>query len=448
MSVASQSARPARGQFTDAEFDLPALGAALWRKRWKILRPTILVGLVTLRRRPDHHAQISVGIARPHRRARQHLPAPRRRQGPDRPQRRRPGGGDQPGAAHAVARSRQRSDRQAQARRAAGIRSGARRRVAGQVPARPARHRQESAEHDAGRARAGSLLRPAHGVSRWKNRASSSSNSCPRIRNSPRSVANAIADAYLVLQQQAKQEQARAPASGLPARSTTAQEGGRRRSQGRGLPRQIQPAGRHQQHHAVGAAARRLQCAARHCARAEGRRRGQGEADPRHAANPASRSSSSDILNSELIRRLSEQRVTLRAQLAEQSSTLLDNHPRIKELKAQIADLDSRSRHEAATIARSLENDAKLADARVDSQIASLDQLKNQAATTNERGRAAARARARRQVAARSAWNPISPNIARRPRATPSIRRRPTPASFRAPRCRTCRPIRRSCRPC
>ena len=49
---------------------------------------------------------------------------------------------------------------------------------------------------------------------------------------------------------------------------------------------------------------------------------------------------SSDILNSELIRRLSEQRVTLRAQLAEQSSTLLDNHPRIKELRAQIADLD------------------------------------------------------------------------------------------------------------
>src|SRR5690348_8849805 len=37
-----------------------------------------------------------------------------------------------------------------------------------------------------------------------------------------------------------------------------------------------------------------------------------------------------DVVNSELIRRLSEQRVTLRAQLAEQSSTLLDGHPRIK----------------------------------------------------------------------------------------------------------------------
>ena len=48
----------------------------------------------------------------------------------------------------------------------------------------------------------------------------------------------------------------------------------------------------------------------------------------------------SEVLNSELIRRLTEQRVTLRAQLAEQSSTLLDGHPRIKELKAQLADLD------------------------------------------------------------------------------------------------------------
>jgi len=92
---------------------------------------------------------------------------------------------------------------------------------------------------------------------------------------------------------------------------------------------------------------------------------------------------SSDILNSELIRRLSEQRVTLRAQLAEQSSTLLDNHPRIKELRAQIDDLDNQIRSEAETIAHSFENDAKLASARVDAQTAILDQLKTQAATSD-----------------------------------------------------------------
>src|SRR5579863_2661705 len=93
---------------------------------------------------------------------------------------------------------------------------------------------------------------------------------------------------------------------------------------------------------------------------------------------------SSDILNSELIRRLSEQRVTLSAQLAEQSSSLLGNHPRIKELKAQLDDLNRQIRHEAEIMARSFENDAKLADARVESQMSMFDQFKNQAASTNE----------------------------------------------------------------
>jgi uncharacterized protein involved in exopolysaccharide biosynthesis/Mrp family chromosome partitioning ATPase len=91
----------------------------------------------------------------------------------------------------------------------------------------------------------------------------------------------------------------------------------------------------------------------------------------------------SEVLNSELIRRLSEQRVTLRAQLAEQSSTLLDNHPRIKELKAQLADLDRQLRDEASKISRSLDNDARIAGGRVDDLSASLDQLKKQASSAN-----------------------------------------------------------------
>ncbi|MET0675521.1 MAG: GumC family protein, partial [Bradyrhizobium sp.] len=91
----------------------------------------------------------------------------------------------------------------------------------------------------------------------------------------------------------------------------------------------------------------------------------------------------SEILNSELIRRLSEQRVTLRAQLAEQSSTLLGGHPRIKELKAQLADLDRQLREEAGKVSRSLENDARIAGGRLDSAMASLEQSKKQASSTN-----------------------------------------------------------------
>ena len=91
----------------------------------------------------------------------------------------------------------------------------------------------------------------------------------------------------------------------------------------------------------------------------------------------------SEVLNSELIRRLSEQRVTLRGQLAEQSSTLLDNHPRIKELKAQLANLDGQIRDEASKISRSLDNDARIAGSRVEGLSSSLEQLKKQATSTN-----------------------------------------------------------------
>src|ERR1700737_1940605 len=91
----------------------------------------------------------------------------------------------------------------------------------------------------------------------------------------------------------------------------------------------------------------------------------------------------SEVLNSELIRRLSEQRVTLRGQLAEQSSTLLDNHPRIKELKAQLANLDGQIRDEASKISRSLDNDARIAGSRVEGLSSSLEQLKKQATSSN-----------------------------------------------------------------
>jgi polysaccharide biosynthesis transport protein len=91
----------------------------------------------------------------------------------------------------------------------------------------------------------------------------------------------------------------------------------------------------------------------------------------------------SEVLNSELTRRLSEQRVTLRAQLAEQSSTLLDGHPRIKELKAQLADIDRQIREEASKVSRSLENDSRIAAGRVDSLSASLETSKKQATSTN-----------------------------------------------------------------
>ncbi|MBX6329328.1 MAG: lipopolysaccharide biosynthesis protein [Pseudolabrys sp.] len=94
---------------------------------------------------------------------------------------------------------------------------------------------------------------------------------------------------------------------------------------------------------------------------------------------------SSDIANSELMRRLAEQRMIIQAQLAEQSTTLLDQHPRIKELKAQLAEIDQLMRREAERLARQLDNDAKVAGERIRTLTASLDQVKKAASQTNER---------------------------------------------------------------
>jgi succinoglycan biosynthesis transport protein ExoP len=93
---------------------------------------------------------------------------------------------------------------------------------------------------------------------------------------------------------------------------------------------------------------------------------------------------SSDIANSESMRRLVDQRVALRSQLAEQSSTLLDQHPRIKELKAQIGEVDRQIKVEAERLARQLDNDAKVAGNRLESLTASIDQVKKLASQTNE----------------------------------------------------------------
>ncbi len=93
---------------------------------------------------------------------------------------------------------------------------------------------------------------------------------------------------------------------------------------------------------------------------------------------------SSDIANSESMRRLVEQRVALRSQLAEQSSTLLDQHPRNKELKAQIAEVDRQIKVEGERLARQLDNDAAVAGNRLESLTASLDQVKKLASQTNE----------------------------------------------------------------
>lgn len=91
-----------------------------------------------------------------------------------------------------------------------------------------------------------------------------------------------------------------------------------------------------------------------------------------------------DVANNELIRRLIEQRVNLRAQLALELRTLLPGHPRIKELNAQLADLESQIRGAGERTARMLENEAVITGSRVASLQAAVDAQKTVVAQANE----------------------------------------------------------------
>jgi uncharacterized protein involved in exopolysaccharide biosynthesis len=80
-----------------------------------------------------------------------------------------------------------------------------------------------------------------------------------------------------------------------------------------------------------------------------------------------------DVAATDTFRRMIDARVSARAQLALESRTLLPAHPRIKELKAQLADLDGQIKIAAERAVLTLENDAKIAEGRVTSLQAAVD---------------------------------------------------------------------------
>lgn len=86
--------------------------------------------------------------------------------------------------------------------------------------------------------------------------------------------------------------------------------------------------------------------------------------------------SSSEILQSQFIRRLREQQVTLRRLVADLSSKYLPSHPRMVRLRAEIEDLSRQVRTEMRKIVSSLQGQVDVANARVDSLNANLDRVK------------------------------------------------------------------------
>ncbi len=90
-----------------------------------------------------------------------------------------------------------------------------------------------------------------------------------------------------------------------------------------------------------------------------------------------------DVANNELIRRLVEQRIGLKAQLALETRTLLPQHPRMKELGAQLEGLETQIRAAADRAVRTLENDARIAGSRVESLQAAVDAQRTIVAKAN-----------------------------------------------------------------
>ncbi len=379
MSVASPSPRT-RGPF-DAELDLPALGQALWRKRWKVLIPTLVVGLLTF-------AVVQIISPRYSSEARVYLEERDNvylRPDADKATT-QPTIDDEAVTSQAQIILSRDLAREVINKLKLGDRPEFDPTLSGVSPIRAVLGLFGLGKDPLSMSHEERVLQAYYDRLSVYPVEKSRIIDIDFLSEDPvlaAEVANAIADGYLERQRQVKQDQAKSAGQWLSGQIDTL------RNNVETAEAKVE-AFRAKANLLVGTnnttlSAQQLgdvnaELAAARAQKADAEAKAKMIRDMLHSGGPIE---SSDILNSELIRRLAEQRVTLRAQLAEQSATLLDNHPRIIELRAQISDLDNQIRDEAATTARSFENDAKLAGARVDSLTASLDQLKDQAATTN-----------------------------------------------------------------
>lgn len=87
-----------------------------------------------------------------------------------------------------------------------------------------------------------------------------------------------------------------------------------------------------------------------------------------------------EVLASPIVQRLRESEVQLNAEIAELSTTLLDNHPRLRGLRSQLADLSNRIREEARNVLESLENESRAAQRSEARLQQDLDALKTTSA--------------------------------------------------------------------
>jgi uncharacterized protein involved in exopolysaccharide biosynthesis/Mrp family chromosome partitioning ATPase len=197
-------------------------------------------------------------------------------------------------------------------------------------------------------------------------------------------VANTIAETYLNRQQAAKQEQTRAASlwlAGEIEKMRTRVAEAEAKVEDYRLRANLYPGSNNTSLPSQQLTEINSQIAAARGQKADLETRARQLRDQMGAGKPVD---SADIAGSDTMRRLIEQRIAVRAQLAEQSTTLLDQHPRIKELKAQIGDIDRQIQIEGERLLRQLDNDAKVAGDRLSALMVNLEQAKKIASETSE----------------------------------------------------------------
>jgi len=93
---------------------------------------------------------------------------------------------------------------------------------------------------------------------------------------------------------------------------------------------------------------------------------------------------SQEVLDSPLIQRLRERQVALRTDIAELSTTYLPGHPRIRALQDQLGNIEGQIRQEAQKILAALNTAARVAAAREESLLTSLDTAKQAVSQSND----------------------------------------------------------------
>lgn len=91
-----------------------------------------------------------------------------------------------------------------------------------------------------------------------------------------------------------------------------------------------------------------------------------------------------DARNSAVVQQLSQEKARLQGQLAQLSATLLSNHPNIRALNAQIAELDNRINQEGYRVAAALEAEAQVEADLEASLQADLSRFKQTASTATQ----------------------------------------------------------------